>query len=281
MRNLTITRTKSFVGCLGTMKVYIEDSFSGDTVIGGVTCRKLGNLKNGETATFPISFESARIFVIADQVSRNYTNDCYPVEAGVEDVVLTGKNHFNPGAGNPFLFDGVTDETVLAARKKRSRKGIWILILSVIVGLAIGTGRTQIVNSRDFTVDNMTITLPSTFQEEEIEGFTRCFDSRYVGVVVLKESAEEYPWLEDYTLEEYGSEVIRNNNLTGSTLTPYGNFRYFTYTALGSDGNHYQYFATVHKDGSDFWLIQFGTLVENFSRHEEKIFQWAASIRFD
>lgn len=281
MRNLTITRAKSFVGCLGKMKVYIEDSFSGDTVISGVSCRKLGTLKNGETATFPISYESARVFVIADQLSRNYSNDCYPIEGGTEDVTLTGKNHFNPGAGNPFRFDGVTDEAILASRKKGSRFGILILVVSVLLGLAIGLGNTRVVTEQDFTVDNMTITLTTLFQEAEPEGFTQCFDSQTVAVVVLKESVDEYPWLKDYTLEEYGSDIIWNNSLTDSTLTPYEDFLYFTYTAPGSDGATYHYFATVHKDGNDFWLIQFATRESMLSKYEEDFFRWASSIRFD
>lgn len=53
MRNLTIKRAKSFVGCLAKMKIYIEDPAAGDTEIGGVSCRRLGELKNGEERPFP------------------------------------------------------------------------------------------------------------------------------------------------------------------------------------------------------------------------------------
>ena len=285
MRNLTITRIKSFVGCAARMKVYIEDP-TGDTTISGVTCRKLGTLKSGETATFPIGYEAARVYVIADQVSKNYANDYYPLEAGVTDVALTGKNHFNPGAGNPFLFDGVTDPAVLASRKKNGKKGIMVLIIAAIVGFVGGYIATSQGNSvrsvvpQDFTVDNMTITLTSEFRETELEGFTQCYDSSLVAVVVLKESTDEYPWLADYTLEEYGEDVIWNNDLTESTLVSYGDFYYFIYTAQGSNGQPYQYFATVHRNGNDFWLIQFATLQKNFSKMENKFLEWASSVRF-
>ena len=47
MMNLTIKRNKSFVGCLAKLKVWIEDE-AGELVIGGVPCRLLGDLKNGE-----------------------------------------------------------------------------------------------------------------------------------------------------------------------------------------------------------------------------------------
>ena len=122
MRNLTITRTKSFVASLGKMKVYIEDPDAGEITIQGVPCRKLGTLKNGETATFPISDLAAKVFVIADTMSRSFSNDYYPIPAGTEDVTLSGKNKYNPGAGNPFRFDGVTDPDALANRKRAAAR---------------------------------------------------------------------------------------------------------------------------------------------------------------
>lgn len=48
MRNLTIKREKSFVGSLAKMKVYIEDPTSNEICINDISCRKIGDLKNGE-----------------------------------------------------------------------------------------------------------------------------------------------------------------------------------------------------------------------------------------
>ncbi len=42
MRNLIITREKSFVACLGVMKVYIEDRMSPEITINNTPCRKPG-----------------------------------------------------------------------------------------------------------------------------------------------------------------------------------------------------------------------------------------------
>ena len=47
MRLLTMKRAKRYVACLVKMKVFIEDP-TGDTMINGTPCRKLGELKNGE-----------------------------------------------------------------------------------------------------------------------------------------------------------------------------------------------------------------------------------------
>ena len=99
MRNLTIIREKSFVGCLAKMKIYIEDRASGEIHVNGTPCRKIGDLKNGEEKTFQVTEEEAKVFVIADQLSKDYCNEYYQLPAGQEDLFLVGKNKFNPAAG--------------------------------------------------------------------------------------------------------------------------------------------------------------------------------------
>ena len=65
--------------------------------------------------------------------------DIIPVRSIWPDgIFLTGKNKFHPGAGNPFRFDGVTDPEVLENRTKGNGKGIVILIVSALVGAAVG-----------------------------------------------------------------------------------------------------------------------------------------------
>jgi hypothetical protein len=105
MRNLTIKRTKSFVACLVKMKIYLEDPMASELVINNVPCRKLGELKNGEEKTFVIGENSAKVFVIADTLSRNYCNEYYQLPDGQDDIFLSGKNDFNPASGNAFRFD--------------------------------------------------------------------------------------------------------------------------------------------------------------------------------
>lgn len=138
MRNLTIKRTKSFVACLGKMKVYIEDPTSNELFINDVPCRKLGDLKNGEEKTFLIDENEAKVFVIADKLSRNYCNEFFRIPAGYGDVFLSGKNHYNPASGNPFRFDGVTDEEVLKNRKKGTQKGLIVMCVAVVIGFILG-----------------------------------------------------------------------------------------------------------------------------------------------
>ena len=85
MRNLTIKREKTFVACLGKFKVYIEDANSNELTIRNTPCRKLGELKNGQESTFVIDDSEAKIYVIADKMSKEYCNEMYKIPAGTED----------------------------------------------------------------------------------------------------------------------------------------------------------------------------------------------------
>ena len=138
MRNLTIKRKKKSVACLVKMKVYIEDAQSNELIISGVPCRKLGDLKNGEEKTFEIGENAAKVFVIADTLSKDYCTEFYQLSEGQDDIVLTGENYFNPANGNAFRFDNNNSAEVLAARKKGNKKGTVILVIAIIVGFIIG-----------------------------------------------------------------------------------------------------------------------------------------------
>lgn len=138
MRKLTIKRTKSFVACLAKMRIYIEDHTAAEITINDVPCRKLGDLKNGEEVTFEIGEQAAKVFAIADGLSKDYCNDFYELPEGQEDISLSGKNHFNLATGNAFRFDNNASEAAAANRKRGSRKGIVVLIISIIVGALIG-----------------------------------------------------------------------------------------------------------------------------------------------
>ena len=105
MRNLSIKRNKSLAGCLGKVHVYIEDADNGELSIKGASCRRLGELKNGEEKTFSIPTVQTKVFVIGDIATREFCSDSKVVPAGDADVRLSGKNTFDPQKGNPFVFD--------------------------------------------------------------------------------------------------------------------------------------------------------------------------------
>lgn len=287
MRNLTIKRQKSFVACLGKMKVYIEDPMANDLVIKGVYCRKLGELKNGEEKTFQIGDNAAKVFVVADALSKDFCNEFYPLPEGTEDIFLSGANKYNPINGNAFRFNGVADEEV----KKNRKSGLWIglavlsiaMIIGIIIGLVGGINSFMKLVSKEktFSDEGMSITLTEAFLVADYEGFTTCYDSTNVAVFVIKEDFTLMEELGDYTLVQYGELVTANNGLDASVLKTTNDLLYFERAYEAEDLEQtYMYYVFLYKAEDAFWIVEFATLIENVEYYLDDIFVWADSVEF-
>jgi len=290
MRKLTIERKKSFVGCLARMKVYIEDSVNSELTLNGVPARKLGELKNGETREFEIPNEASRIFVIADTVSKDYCNEFYVIPDGEEDVFLSGRNRFNPAAGNAFRFDGNDSAEVLANRKKGTSRGLVILLIAILVGGLAGffIGKAFVsgfINTEPrekvFEESGLHITLTDAFRKESYPPYTVCFDSKDVAVFALREEFTLYEGLEDYSLKDYGEAVMLNNSLDPKDLIEKDGLTYFTFDFVNTENSKtYAYYAFLYKTHDSFWMIQFATLKDSAEKLLPDFIQWAKSADF-
>lgn len=288
MRNLTIRRTKSFVGCLAGMKVYIEDPAYNEITINNVPCRKIGDLKNGEEKTFVIGDNEARVFVIADKLSKNYCNEFYNIPAGTEPVFLSGQNRYNPASGNAFRFDGITDEAVLKNRKKGTKKGLVVLVAAVVIGGVIGAlvGSGMLfdteVEPKEFSYSGMNITLTNEFTEISADGYTVCYDSENVAVLTLEEKFDSVEGFEEYTLEQYGELVLEANGLEDTVeLQNRDGLTCFEYQYNNPDTNvTYSYFTVLYKEYDAFWMIQFATPEENMESYHQTFADWAKTVEF-
>jgi len=283
VRNLTIQRGKTAVGALAKAKVYIED-LSGDLVISGVRCRKLGEIKNGQEATFYIGNTAAKIFVISDKLSRNFCNDFYALPEGGEDVVLTGSCKFNPFLGNAFRFDNNDSFEVYQNRKQGKKKGVVIMAAAILVGLAVGwlLGGSIFHKSSPgpttFSVKGMSITLPGEFVETHDGRFTACYTSEEAGVFALKEPFTLLEGSENKTPFQYGHMVIETNGLHASSIKKENDLVYFTYES--PDGTVF-YMAFLYKTEDAFWMVQCATNVEDAEKMTPRFKAWAASVKFD
>ncbi len=287
MRFLTIERKKSFAGCMATLKVYIEDPKADDLTINGCKCRKLGTLKNGQTARFHISKASAKVFVIADKLSKDYCNDFYQLPASEDSVAIAGKCHFNPFAGNPFRFDESSNPEVIKNRKKGMIIASIIMAVAIVAGIAIGFavfGNRGDVPAVDhvFTVEGMQITLHDQFEEFEANGFHAAYECEDLAILVLKEKFSLMEGFADYTLEDYGKLVRDNNkNVNPSELKTEQNFLYFEYDKVntGTDDD-FHYIVTMYKGNDAFWMIQYVIPAEKAEQTRADVFAWAASVIF-
>ena len=282
MRNLTIQRQKSFVACAVKDKIYVEDP-AGDTNIDGTTCRKLGEVKNGETVNLLISDYEQRIFLIQDMVSKDWCYEVYPVPAGTADLLLVGKHHYNPAKGNPFRFENNPSPMVQEVRKKNGKRAIWIMIGAAILGGLIGflTNYEPPAGNdpKTFTDEGMSIVLTEGFKSTSVDGYNFAFESRDAVVFGLKEPFTLMEGFENYTIEEYGQLIIDNNELDSGLQTKDGT-TYLTYTG-DVDGTQYHYTAYLYKAGDAFWMIQFATTSEKAPTMADSIHQWASSVTFE
>lgn len=287
MRKLTIKRKKSFVASLAKLKVYIEDP-AGELDITGIKCRLLGTLANGEEKSFYIEENAAKVFVIADKMSRDYCYDCRNLPDGNEDIYLTGKKAFNPATGNAFRFEGGTDEEVAKRHKESKKGGLIVLITAIVIGLTagwiIGSGVTyskKKATPKDFSYEEMTITLTALFKEEEVEGRT-VFTSNDVAVFVLRENfvAGDID-LSGYTVRGY-AELARENNpvMAGATYEETDGVPNMVYTYAGDDGKTYVYFTTFYKSSNAFWIVQYFVNESGYESRKPKFIEWAKTVHF-
>ena len=290
MRNLTIERRKKFSGSAIPVKFYIEDAENEELRIEQTPCRKLGELKNGETKTFSISTDSAKLFAIHDKLSKEYCNDFYQLPTSPEDIYLSGEARVNPGIGNTFIFDGSTAEP-LTPKKKRGRIIGWIvLFIAILVGSIAGrfTGNWiggALIRDKDnaepktFTAEGMSITLNENFSEEELENFTVCYGSRREVVICLKEPFTLLAGSENYTLEQYGQLVLQTNGMTDFQVQTQDGITYFEYESETDQGTFY-YLCTLHKATDAFWMIQFAVDSDEAEAAIPDFFTWAKSVSF-
>ena len=282
MRNLTITRNKTFVGCLGKMKVYVEDPIMGDTTIGTARCRRLGDLKNGETKTFSIDENETRIFVIADSLSKSYCNEFCTVPAGSNDVFLTGQNRYNPANGHAFQFDGQTDEAVLQNRRKNTKRGIIILVAAVVVGFIIGflISYFERPDPKTFTLDiGAQITLTDEFEIDEE-------DEDYVSLASYDTLVSFYrfdfedtllPGFADQDEKEFGEFWMGILEMDDVEVKSHGENWYFEYKET-SEGDEL-YFLNVMLKGEDaFWVVEFICFADEKGEWIDEFWKWTDSV---
>lgn len=289
MRNLTIQRAKSFVGSLTKTHIFMEDP-NGTERIDNTACTKLGFLKNGLTQTFQIPDYAVRIFAVSDLIFKGVCYDVYNLEAGVEDVFLTGAVSKDFFAGYPFRFDNNDSAEVQAIRQKNRKAMIPILIGTVIIGGVIGGfngynsaargNSSEPMSTVPQTFENayFSITLTESFTEGTSDGFDAYYESDDVLVLASQETFDGDMEFAQMSLTEYGQLIMDANELGGYVNGGDG-LVFFTYTE-SIDGDDYRYDVYLYKSSDAFWMIQFVTFADTTELYQDSITQWAKTVTF-
>ena len=277
MRNITITRRKTYVGSLMADKIYVRDPENPELTISGVPCRQVGQVKNGKSVTLQLGDEEQQIFLIVDKVSKDYCNASVTVPAGTEDVEYTGKHHFVFGS-NPFRFDG---QEITPQQKKQGRTGVLIIILASILGLIAGrvltSGLFNTVSPEVFTTGDYSITLTDEFIKVESEGHYAAYGSASAYVFVLQEKKSDFPEdLKDIDLAQY-TQLVADNNGTDLQVHQKNGLYCFDFLAT-PENDEYYYFAVCSESDGAFWTTYFATPSANMETYLPTFLEWAATV---
>ena len=234
--------------------------------------------------TFEITNDAAKIFVIADKISAGFCCEYYQLEAGEDDVILTGRNRFNPASGNAFRFDNNDNPDAVSNRKAGNCRGAIILIIAAILGFSIGFLATSGLFYGDakpklFTDDKLNITLTDDFSRMDNGNFTLSFASEDVAVFMLEERFALMDGFEDYTIREYG-ELVLSSNGRDCELKVQDGLTFFEYKSDTEFDTDYKYLAYLYKSDDAFWLVNFVVKANKADEYKDEIAAWAKSIEF-
>lgn len=293
MRNVTIERKKSFVGSLAKFRVFAEDAQAPDMMIQGVPCRKVGEMKNGETITFEVGEEATKLFVINGQASQEFCVELYPLPAGSTDVFLSGACKLNPSAGNAFRFDDNDSEEAQQVRKGSKKTGVLATVLSILLCVLVGVGFglvkgnvikcTKKAKEKNYTAMEMDITLDSSFKKESQIGFAARFDSSDAEVFVERVSKDDMgEEFKNLTVDEFAQLVVEGGGFGyGRTLEHEGSLPYIEFSKKdSSSGETVKGFVAFYKSENAYWDVQFYSLEKDFSKMRPSFVKWAKSVSF-
>lgn len=172
---------------------------------------------------------------------------------------------------------------------KKIVKRMAALLISIILVLSI-TGCSG-NDAKDFTVEEMTITLNESFTQGEIETQTAYFTNQEYIITVMREDFAELQLAgmpTDMDVATYASMVLDQNSIDAEIElyeTDAEDYNYvvaFTYDKVVEE-NTVTYFATVYKSDSAYWFIQYAAPTNNsegFEAAKPQFVEWAKTVRF-
>ena len=282
MRHVYLTREKSIAACLATLNVYIEVAENSEITIGGVPCRRVSTIKNGETVSFPIGNEAVKVFVIADTISKEYCKDYYQIPAGENDIEIGGKNILNPGIGNPFRFNGVTDEDAFAERKSAGRKGVFVTAFALLIGIALGllaTMDTWFEKPKTFIADGFEIVLTTAFTDS-YEDDTYYFGSNDCSVAVYEFDYMIHADITEMDEQQFLEKLQASGHfMPESKIVSEAGLKFIEEEAESVSGDIRSYFTVFVKGEESFFLFEFGCKTREYDEYRDSFFEWAGSIK--
>lgn len=285
MRELSIRRANSYVDMLETLNVYMEDPATGDTLINGIYCRKIGELANGERKIFEIEETQAKVFAITDNARQDVCNEYYQLPEGASPVFLSGQNMIHPTDGHTFRFDqNMKIRRRMSRKKRRILTGISIVAGCLLLCAAIAFFVSLIPTGepKTFTHRDMSITLTDEFRKTKVDMWDVAYKTTDVVVGAKRQGFYANPGLKYYSAIQYADAVMRKSGIDSTIQIRPGELTYFVFSEQSKDeGITYRFYCYVYKTTDAFWIVEFCVPEEQVSRYEKTIAEWARSVDFN
>lgn len=161
------------------------------------------------------------------------------------------------------------------------RKCLWmgaILLLAVAVSGCSMFADPKTADPKDFTLEELTITLTDAFSDLEVEGATGAFRSRDCSVFLIREGLDRFENGSEMTIADYAERVQENNQMEVEIKTE-GDLTYFERSAT-TDGQTFNYYSVMYRAPEAFWLLQFACESDDYEVYRPYFVSWAQSVTF-
>lgn len=169
----------------------------------------------------------------------------------------------------------------------KNNKAVTVLVSVLIIAVLAGCGYfistlfRESDKPKKFSTDDMSIVLTDDFKQSRMGNYAACFDSKKVSVFASKEDFDSSIGSEKMTVEEYGRNIIDNNEIKTAGLKSKDGMYYFVhdYNDSSSDTVH-EYYSFVYKSNKSFWIFQFAAPKKEIDKYAQKFFNWAKTVEF-
>lgn len=147
-----------------------------------------------------------------------------------------------------------------------------IASLLIITSLFLLTG---CESDKEYTIDDLTITLSSSFTKQDMTGFLAYLEDDEAGITVAEETFTDLEAIglnSESTLEDYAAAVMASND------TEYELNNADDYYDSTVDGTDYHYMAALFKGNDEFYLINFFCFKSDSEKYDSIFKNWADTI---
>lgn len=177
------------------------------------------------------------------------------------------------------------EEEKTSEKKSPLARGLTVFICALLVGCVLGFGIMSIVigvnnrRDKDFTVDDMTITLNGSFTKQSYPHTLAAFGSRNVALFIRNIGVNNVNAL--LSEKHYAATIIAESGHADAEVLEDDGLCYFILPYTNEGGARLLHYIYVLKTDSDFWILQFDIAESKEKRLAPKISEWAHSIRFN